>query len=207
MNEEPSEFAKRATFSVMLMFIAIIIVIITYIFIRPDTLQAAPFAYAAVPLILTALALSLFLELVKLETSSPLDVAKLFEQVAPENLVKTDRFALARKGKVYMLKTIRHHGFFLLRFKMMFETSKRKIKLPDVALLSKFRKKINDVPVARFKGSFIIPIEEDKYAEGEGILYYVEIEKYIPIDSIPTTRKIDKNILLKLIEELSRETV
>ena len=89
----------------------------------------------------------------------------------------------------------------------MFETSKKKMELPDVSLLSKFRKKVNGIPVTWFKGNFTIPIGEDKHVEGEGILYYVEVEKYIPIDTLPTTQKIDRNILLKLIEELSREPI
>lgn len=205
MSEKFVEYKKKAVLSVILMFIAIAIVVITYVFIRPYPSGGTSSYF--VPLILTALAFSLFLELAKLKTISPLDISELFKQVEPEKLVKTDRFVLARKNKIYMLKTIWQHGFFLLRFKIMFETNEKKIKLPDVSLLSKFRKKINGIPIARFEGNFTIPIEEDKYAEGEGVLYYVEVEKYIPIDNIPITQKIDKNVFLKLIEELSREAV
>lgn len=163
---------------------------------------------------------------------SPTD--EFFAQIGAEPLITTKNFIVAKKSDIYIGVPHKLREVYFLKFRSRPNTRSETGEPPKLMPWSKWlllknlmkplkldhiTKKIDDVTVVRIQGKLKIPISfrqigdnkfTSKYLEGSGMLYSAIVRVSEPganTDPQYTLEKLGKDRCLRIIEELTSETV
>ncbi|MCD6483732.1 MAG: hypothetical protein J7L47_01315 [Candidatus Odinarchaeota archaeon] len=136
---------------------------------------------------------------------------EIIKQIEPDELIVTKAFVLGRKGDIYLITKRTTYMLSLLKFSNLVETNERKIKIkiPKIKFLWN-SKKIAGVNIYYSRSRCTIPVSKDKYATGNAVGYFIDIEHSIlPYlrTNPPPYLELTKDTLLAIINALRSETV
>ena len=126
----------------------------------------------------------------------------LLKKIAPPDPIFIGRNVVIDKKPVYGIGAWGSNVLMFIAFYSSERLSHRKVKIPRTIWTWEYKHNIEDVKVARREGTYTIPIGEDEYLTGEGILYALIIEGgvYVTIQ-----RDFSSEQLLKIVADLENE--
>nr|MDO8097673.1 hypothetical protein [Candidatus Njordarchaeota archaeon] len=150
----------------------------------------------------------------------PQPIMDAFLAIEPEKTFETKIVRVLRKGSIYILLPKLFNRVYFIRLFNQTPSQEKKLRLPFFLMRKKyFKDEISGFPVAKARGEFTILFDaikrsernvEEKYVRGQGVMYLVprydmRQRRYLVAPDI--SDKLDKTVILDIIEELSKETI
>jgi hypothetical protein len=105
----------------------------------------------------------------------------LIKKISPDEIVLKNRYAVVKKGLVHLVATWGSNTLFFIVFLHSMPSEKLKLKIPRVIWRWEYKVSVGEVKVARREGQYKVPISEENFITGEGILYSLLIESMPPV--------------------------
>ncbi|MFX1250052.1 MAG: hypothetical protein ACFFCZ_00370 [Promethearchaeota archaeon] len=131
---------------------------------------------------------------------------EMIKGIKPDHLITTPQFVLGKKGKIYLLTIPNMYGIYLLKFKELFLTLKKKIQVPKY--YRQFKEEVDSVYVSMFEKNCTIPIDEQQFGTGRARGYFLLTGKTTlgDIDTLDSySVPFDSTQLLKIIDKFEKE--
>ncbi|NHJ14161.1 MAG: hypothetical protein EAX95_10825 [Candidatus Thorarchaeota archaeon] len=108
----------------------------------------------------------------------------LMRKTSPDELILRGRYAVAKKGSVFLVAYWGSNALFFIAFFQTFPAEQLKLRIPRTIWRWEYTVSIGEVKVARRLGEYTVPDSEDDFITGEGILYSLLIESMPPFETL-----------------------
>jgi hypothetical protein len=126
----------------------------------------------------------------------------LMRKTSPDELILRGRYAVARKGSVFLVAYWGSNALFFIAFLQSFPAEKMNLKIPRTIWRWEYTVSIGEVKIARRWGEYTVPNTEDDFITGEGILYSLLIESMPPFKTLQYP---SQDQLLQIVNTLADE--
>ena len=120
----------------------------------------------------------------------------ILRQITPPEMFIEGKFAILNKDPVYAIVQWWSQTLFFLAFFQSERSFDTKVKVPKVIWKWDYSHQIGEIKVARKEGEFTIPVDQNTFYTGKGILYSV----FVTLQKKYTTEQLNK-----IIDSLTRE--
>jgi hypothetical protein len=126
------------------------------------------------------------------------------KKLSPPDPIIVGYCAVMNKDPVYVIGTWGSNVLMFVGFYSYERAFHQKLKIPRNIWKWEYKFEINDVKVARREGTYTVPIDNDEYYTGEGILYALMLEGGV---YIVTQRDFMSEQLHQIVGHLENEVV
>ncbi len=127
----------------------------------------------------------------------------LIKKTAPDELILKGRYAVAKKGHIFLVAYWGSNTLFFIAYLQSMPAEKPKLKIPRVIWRWEYKIAIDGFKIARTQGHYTLPVSDEDFITGEGILYSLLIESMPPFREMqyPSGQQ-----LLQIASQLDDET-
>jgi hypothetical protein len=104
----------------------------------------------------------------------------LIREAAPDKVVLRGRYAVAKIGKVFLVAYWGSNTLFFIAYLHSMPAERLKLDVPSVIWRWEYKIEIEGFKIARRQEQFTVPISQEEFISGEGILYSLLIESMPP---------------------------
>jgi len=105
----------------------------------------------------------------------------LIRKSSPDEVVLKGRYAVAKLGRVFLVAYWGSNTLFFIEFLHSMPAERQKLDVPSVIWRWEYKIEIEDFKIARRQEHFTVPISQEDFITGEGILYSLLIESMPPV--------------------------
>jgi hypothetical protein len=191
---------RRVHIAIFMMFSPVALLFLIFIFqaVIPEWASLSIFAFFVVG-VLSGLIYFMYYALGNKLFYHSLD---LFKEISPDEIVLTNRYAVAKKGLVHLVATWGSNALFFIVFLHSVPAERLKLKIPRVIWRWEYKVAIGEIKVARRQGQYTVPISEEDFVTGECILYSLLIESMPPFQKM---QYYSRDQLLQITSKLADE--
>jgi len=120
----------------------------------------------------------------------------ILRQITPPEMFIEGKFAILNKDPVYAIVQWWSNTLFFLAFFQSERSFDTKVKIPKVIWKWDYSHQIGEIKVARKEGEFTIPVDQNTFYTGKGIVYSV----FVTLQKKYTTEQLNK-----IIDSFARE--
>lgn len=127
----------------------------------------------------------------------------LIKKTVPDELILKGRYAVAKKGNVFLVAYWGSNTLFFISYLQSMPAERLKLKIPRVIWRWEYKTEIEGFKIARTQGYYTLPVSDEDFLTGEGILYSLLIESMPPFREMqyPSGQQ-----LLQIVSQLDDET-
>jgi hypothetical protein len=126
------------------------------------------------------------------------------KKLSPPDPILIGRCGVMNRDPVHVIGTWGSNVLMFVGFYSYEHVFHQKLKIPRNIWKWEYKFEINDVKVARREGTYTVPIGNDEYQTGDGILYALLLEGGA---NIPTQRDFSSEQLHQIVTHLEKEVV
>ncbi|MHA2209497.1 MAG: hypothetical protein ACXABV_10035, partial [Candidatus Thorarchaeota archaeon] len=104
----------------------------------------------------------------------------IIRKTVPEEVLLRGRYAVAKIGNVYLVAYWGSNTLFFITYQYSMPAERLKLKVPRVIWRWEYKIPMEGFKIARRQGHFTVPVSEEDFISGEGILYSLLIESMPP---------------------------
>lgn len=105
----------------------------------------------------------------------------IIRKTVPEEVLLKGRYAVAKIGTVYLVAYWGSNTLFFITYLHSMFGEKQKLDVPSVVWRWEYKVEIEGFKLARRQGQYTVPVSEEDFISGEGILYSLLIESMPPL--------------------------
>jgi len=137
-------------------------------------------------------------------TETLLSAIKTIRLISQEEPTITDSFVLAKANSILLLGTERGHLYFIA-LRHLTPTSQRRIRLPRPRLSRSYRHHVGGLRVARYEGTYTLPVSRDEYVKAQALIYVLPIAQDYVLFLLRMVYYYKRPQLLAIVNALARE--
>jgi hypothetical protein len=126
----------------------------------------------------------------------------LLKKLSPPDPITVGRSVVMNKSPVYGIGTWGSNVLMFVAFYSQERVFHQKLKIPRTIWKWEYKLDISDAKIARREGTYTVPIGNDEYYTGEGILYALMIEGGV---YVVTQRDFSSEQLNQIVAHLEKE--
>ncbi len=126
----------------------------------------------------------------------------IVRKTTPDEILLRGRYAVAKIGNVYLVAYWGSNTLFFIAYLHSMPAERLKLKIPRVIWRWEYKVATEGFKIARRRGHYTVPVSEEDFITGEGILYSLLIE------SMPPFRELQypsRSQLLEIASQLADE--
>jgi hypothetical protein len=104
----------------------------------------------------------------------------IIRKATPDKVLLKGRYAVAKIANIYLVAYWGSNALFFIGYLHSMLAEKQKLKVPRVVWRWEYKIEIGGFKIARRQGQYTVPVSEEDFISGEGILYSFLIESMPP---------------------------
>jgi hypothetical protein len=105
----------------------------------------------------------------------------LIRKLTPDEIVLKGRCAVAKIGRIFLVAYWGSNALCFIAFLHSMPAEKQKLDIPSAIWRWEYKIEIEGFKIARRQGEYTVPVSEEDFITGEGILYSLLIESMPPL--------------------------
>jgi hypothetical protein len=105
----------------------------------------------------------------------------MIRKISPDEVVLKGRYAVAKIGRIFLVAYWGSNTLFFIAYLHSMPAERQKLDVPSVIWRWEYKIDIEGFKIARRQEHFTVPISQDDFITGEGILYSLLIESMPPV--------------------------
>lgn len=105
----------------------------------------------------------------------------IIRKISPDEVVLKGRYAVAKIGRVFLVAYWGSNTLFFIAYMHSMPAERQKLDVPSVIWRWEYKIDIEGFKIARRQERFTVPISQEEFISGEGILYSLLIESMPPL--------------------------
>ncbi|MFW9884756.1 MAG: hypothetical protein ACFFEX_10265 [Candidatus Thorarchaeota archaeon] len=105
----------------------------------------------------------------------------IIRKISPDEVVLKGRYVVVKTGRVFLVAYWGSNTLFFIAYLHSMPAERQKLDVPGVIWRWEYKINMEGLKIARRQERFTVPISQDEFISGEGILYSLLIESMPPL--------------------------